>query len=434
MHPVTVRLKNLTQASLKECHEYVCTMRLDETHGLMLEIGVAASVLRHPIELIGNAANSVHLEVLDSWLVSPGGHCSHRSITDEKKYQELSDKHSHMICILYQQYLFQALRETHDLILSAVCSHTPHAATQTHHPASPTVTLTAFTSGIDSRQHQIKRGGALSDPPMPQQVDLCEDVTTGQVSETMENILDVHTAQADDADNSNSLVFLTSIDNNCTTHQSALTDKWGNQISKDFVDTKLDWIGDRDILGRTHGSMIVMTVNSKRRTHPRPNQDKIEDKCRLPHLTSLVTSALVDIVVVPEAAAKLNEKLAHHATRLVQHSSGGRIRAHSAPTSTAVNTMENILAGSLVTRVDEIWGVRQISIDNTLPKCTNSSHSFPVEQQDISQPRSRLRCQFSSVDSSQTENQRERPSHSAQLQNLHRGVHHSGRRSQHCES
>jgi len=316
MHPVTVRLKNLTLASLKECHEYVCTMRLDGTHGLMLEIGVAASVLRHPIELIGHAADSVHLEVLDSWLVSPGGHCSHHSITDEKKYQELSDKHSDMICILYQQYLSQALHETHDLILSAVCSHTPHAATQTHDPASPTATSTALTSGMDSRQHQIKRGGAVSDPPMPQQADLCEGVATGQVSETMENIL-VHTAQTNDADNSNSLVFLTSIDSNRTTHQSALTDRWGNQISKDFVDTKLDWIGDRDILGRTHGGIIVMTVNSRGQTDPRLNQDKIEDKCRLSHLTSLVTSALIDIVVVPEAAAKLNEKLAFHATRLV---------------------------------------------------------------------------------------------------------------------
>ena len=107
--------------------------------------------------------------------------------------------------------------------------------------------------------------------------------------------------------------------------------------------TKLDCVGTS-----THGSMIVMTVNSRGQTEAGPNQDKIKDKCRLPHLTSLVTSGLVDIVVVPEA--NLNEEQARHATRFVQHSSGSRVWAHSAPTSTAVSTMENILAGSLVTR------------------------------------------------------------------------------------
>ena len=190
----------------------------------------------------------------------------------------------------------------------------------------------------------------MSDPPGPAHRGMQEDGHEPQVSETLENILDVHAVHTLDGDGPESQVFITYIDSNSEEHKQALklNDGWNNKMSADFVNTKLGWIGDEEILGRKEGSMIVMTVNSRGRTDPGPNTDKMKDKCRLPYLTSLVTSGLVDIVIVPEA--NLNEEQARHATRFVQLSSGGRVRGHSAPTSTAVSTMEHILAGSPVTR------------------------------------------------------------------------------------
>ena len=177
-------------------------------------------------------------------------------------------------------------------------------------------------------------------------VDPCDIVDEVQVSETMDNILDVHALHKDQGD-IDSQVFMTTIDNENTEHDSVLTGGWGQHMSKDFVNAQLNWIGYKNILQRQRGSLIVMTINSRGRTDPGPDQDKIKDKCRLPHLAAMVTSGLVDILVVCEA--NLNEEQARCATRLVKHSSGGRVRAHSAPTSTAVSTMENILAGSPVT-------------------------------------------------------------------------------------
>ena len=97
----------------------------------------------------------------------------------------------------------------------------------------------------------------------------------------MENILDVHAVHTLDGDGPESQVFITYIDSNSEEHKQALklNDGWNNKMSADFVNTKLGWIGDEEILGRKEGSMIVMTINSRGQTDPGPNTNKMKDKC-----------------------------------------------------------------------------------------------------------------------------------------------------------
>ena len=169
-HPVTVCLNNLTHASIDRCHEYVCAMRLDGTHGLMLEIGAVAAALGQSIKLIGQVPNDLHFEVLESWIVSPGGHCSHHTMTDERKCGNTTTKHDNSLCVLYQHNHFQALRESHAPILSAVRSLSHPVRMNRHDPAQleTTSTQNPMTSGVDTRQHWIKRGRTVSDIPIPQ--------------------------------------------------------------------------------------------------------------------------------------------------------------------------------------------------------------------------------------------------------------------------
>ena len=159
-HPVTADLKNVAHASPEECHDYICKMRLDGTHGSMLEMGAAAAALGKSVELIGQVPNNPYLEVTDSWTISPDGYYPRSTMTDERKCSSESPPYDNPISVLYKHQHFQALRECHAPTVSAVDSPCP--AIRMNHDASqqihPTPNPMCVTSGTHSRQHRIKRG------------------------------------------------------------------------------------------------------------------------------------------------------------------------------------------------------------------------------------------------------------------------------------
>ena len=62
----------------------------------------------------------------------------------------------------------------------------------------------------------------MSDPPGPAHRGMQEDGHEPQVSETLENILDVHAVHTLDGDGPESQVFITYIDSNSEEHKQAL--------------------------------------------------------------------------------------------------------------------------------------------------------------------------------------------------------------------
>ena len=60
-------------------------------------------------------------------------------------------------------------------------------------------------------------------------------------------------------------------------------------------------LGNRGVLDRTAGDLVVMTANPGGKMQPYNRAGRFIPECRLPYSTGLVESGVADIVVHPEA-------------------------------------------------------------------------------------------------------------------------------------
>jgi hypothetical protein len=99
----------------------------------------------------------------------------------------------------------------------------------------------------------------------------------------------------------------------------------------------LNWKGDENILHNPGGDVAIVTVNPHGKVNPvRPNMQQ-DHESRLPHLTALIGSGLVDVVVCPECWL---DDGGRRSVASYLKSSGNQVKGFVAPTSSCVCTME----------------------------------------------------------------------------------------------
>tara|TARA_B100000787_G_C16028048_1_gene221445 strand:+ start:320 stop:583 length:264 start_codon:yes stop_codon:yes gene_type:complete len=76
---------------------------------------------------------------------------------------------------------------------------------------------------------------------------------------------------------------------------------WGKTMDAAFVAREMGGLlGNRGVLDRTAGDLVVMTANPGGKMQPYNRAGRFIPECRLPYSTVLVESGVADIVVHPE--------------------------------------------------------------------------------------------------------------------------------------
>jgi len=340
-HPndVDCRLNSGNLRDTVRFQKYVTDMRLDCTWGSSLEIHSAASVLNRQIQVYGTCEKTGQSVLLGVAVIQNG-----LTVYDNAHYEALKAIHEpigYNLSLPRMNQMIGTGTPNHRLIQSTSGNNSTkfcrggmrceqENAQATH---DQTATATLLPQQIVN-QSGLDPGTTAHILPGPRDA-------TEYISPELDNMLNMVDTLRCVSSESDPLVFMSMMDMSAPENCHKLKDSWGSEMRRDLVDRTLKWDGDKNILSRHTGSLVVMTVKPC-------GHEKTKHKCRLPHLVSLVASGLVDILVAPEA--NLDEERARHATQFVTHVSGGTVGTKVALTSTVVSTMEHICAGSTVTK------------------------------------------------------------------------------------